>query len=124
MQRETTRERKKGGDRRRVRETEKDRERKWRSSGLCPGFSPRVAVLSLQQRLSVALCVAQHINMCPSRRITPASESLQTNTNAHFGQQKHLSFPFSPLPPIPFPSVSLRWLMVCAELWAYSTFMM
>lgn len=118
------RERRKGGDRWRKRETEKDSERKWRSSGLCPGFSPRVAVLSLQQRLSVALCVAQYINMYPSRRITPASESFQTNTNAHFGQQKHLSFPFSPLPPHPLPSVSFRWLMVCAELWAYSTFMM
>lgn len=67
-----------------------------------------VQVLSPQQRLSVALCVAQWLtNMCPSRRITRASGSLQTNTPTHiFGQQEHLSFPLhsplSPTHPVPF----------------------
>lgn len=93
-------------------ETEKEVERRRRSAGLCPCFPPHVAVLSLQQRLSVALCVAQWLrNMCPSRRITPASEKLP---NKH--HSRNIFLPHSP--------VSFRWLMVCAELWAYSTFMM
>lgn len=107
---------KKREEKRRVRETGG---KKRRSAGLCPGFLfcfsfPRVAVLSLQWRLSAAVCVAQWlIKHVP---VTQDNSSLQTNTPTHtFG---HL-FPSSPRspppslaqhPPAPFPSVSFRWL--------------
>lgn len=76
-------------------------------------------VLSLQQRLSVALCVAQWlINMCPSRRISPASEQTHQRT---FWTAENIFLPL-PSPPHPLPSISFRWLMVCAELWALQYF--
>lgn len=62
---------------------ESDRKRCWGNGYplVCVQDSPHVAVLSLQQHPSVAFCVAQWLlNTRPSRRITPASESLQTNT--------------------------------------------
>lgn len=62
----------------------------------CFQVFPRVAVLSLQQRLSVTLCVAQWL-INTSRRMTPAfRKSLQTNTSMHFVQQKQT---FPSLPP-------------------------
>lgn len=72
-------------------------------------FFPHVAILSLQQRLSVAVCVAQWlINMCPSRSMSPASEGLQTNTPTHILDSRNiflslLSPPLPSLPLIPFP---------------------
>lgn len=81
----------------------------WGKNGyplVCVQDSPHVAVLSLQQRPSVAFCVAQWLlNTRPSHRITPASESLQTNTPTRiFDSRKTscLALLTSP-PPIPFP---------------------
>lgn len=110
--------RKKGG------ETEEEWEKteiRWSVSRF---FPPCVAVLSLRRRLSVAPCVAQWlINMCPSRRITLASESLQTHTATHILDRRNifLSLSLSSLPPLRFISMAS---MVRAKLWAYSTFMM
>lgn len=101
----------------------KDSERiRWSVSRFFLFVSPHVAILSLQQRLSVAPCVAQWlINMCPSRRITLASENLQTHQHTFWTAET--SF----LPPLyhpshPLPSIPFWWLMVCAELWALQYF--
>lgn len=89
---------------------ESDRKRCWEKNGyplVCVQDSPHVAVLSLQQRLSVAFCVAQWLlNTRPSRRITPASESLQTNTPTHILDSRKtscLALLLTSPPLIPFP---------------------
>lgn len=91
----------------------KDSERKWRSTGLCPGSFPRVAVLSLQQRRSVALCVAQwFLNMCPSR----SNSSLRRPPNKHTFWTSFFC-PFPPLPSILLsPSHPLRFISMADGL--------
>lgn len=87
--------------------------------------SPHVAILSLQQHLSVALCVAQWlINMCPSRRITLASESLQTYQRTFWTAETSFLPPLSPLPPIPFPPFHFDGWWFVQSCGPYSTFMM
>lgn len=59
-----------------------------------------------------------------SLRMTPAFESLQTNTYI-LDSRKIFLFLFALISSIHcVRSVSFLWLMVCAELWAYSSFMM
>lgn len=83
-------------------EREGEEEEEWEKAELLWSvsrpFSPRVDVLSLQQRLSVALRVAQWLtNMRPSRRISPVSEKAsKTNTPTQFLDSSNIFLPFPP----------------------------
>lgn len=81
---------------------------------MCVQVTP--AILSRRRCLSVAPRVARWlINMRPSRGITAASEKpANKHTNAHFGQQKHFSFPLSS--PLSSPSPSLRFISTADDL--------
>lgn len=63
-------------------------------------FSPRVTVLSLQRRLSVALCVApclfKHVPVTQD-----SSQSLETNTPTHILDGRNIFLSHSPLPSPP-----------------------